>query len=495
MGLGGIPVLALFGGSYFLNRKIKKSIQGNNISKKIIEEWQLRNFEDEDALIFDDSEPLNIGIIGFGWQGEQLAKALGYAHPDWIDQNTVKGKPNDFLTDFLVQFDLNVRISGICDLFEPRVQRGVKVSEAISDNGKSVFPPAKIYDHYTDLIHDPDIHAVIIATPDFWHATMVKEAIRAGKHIYCEKPMTIDVKDAREIHELIKESDLVFQLGHQNFQQVSHLMAWELIHKNVLGPINLIEFTANRFRVGSFTPEFPHGANTETVNWDAFQEILPVKRPFDLHRFFNWYHFFDYGIGIAGSMLSHEYSAANQMLEMGIPRSVTSSGGKYVVRFESEIPDVYQSIMEYPEKKYSFLYSITYGNSVPRGRWIMGEDGTMRVGSDVVVYPEKDSEKYKDLDPLKPLYSYEPGIHIDAVTSASQAYFAQKGLVNTHRYGKRMDTLHLHVKEWIDCIRGGGIPSCNVNQGFEEVVACCMSHEAYMRGSTVYWDAEHMRIG
>ena len=481
---GGIPVLASLGGAYlFHSSRINKKLR--EPQNEIVKSWKLKDFSLEMPQQPNDDRLINAGIIGFGWQGTQLAKAMGFVHPNWVEQNTVNGKPNWQIKDFLAQFDLKARIAGICDLYDGNAQKGVVISQGFGPDGKEKFPGAKRYKHYTDLLHDKDIEAVIIATPDFWHATIVKEAIRSGKHIYCEKPMAIDIEDAREIRQMLSESNVTFQLGHQNFQQVSHLRANELIKKNVLGPINLVEFTANRFRVQNANPQFPKNANEKTVDWDAFQEILPVKKPFDLHRYFNWYYFLDYGIGVAGTMLTHEYSAADQILEMGIPASVTSSGGKYVTRFESEIPDVFNTVMEFPDKEYSFLYSITYGNSAPRGRWIMGEDGTMNVGGDVAVYPELRSPKYKDANPLKPIYSFTPGQDIDAVTSASEVYFAKKGLLNTFRYGRQIDTLHLHVKEWLNCIRTGGQTSCHIGHGVNEVVACVAAHKSYMEKKTI----------
>jgi hypothetical protein len=150
--------------------------------------------------------------------------------------------------------------------------------------------------------------------------------------------------------------------------------------------------------------------------------------------------------------------------------------------------------MEYPEKKYSFLYSLTYGNDMPRGRYIMGTEGTMRVGSDVVVYPRKGSELYEEADPEVPVYQFNPGAEVDAASSATQKYFARKGLMSTYRFGRRIDTIHLHVKEWIDCIRHGGTPTCHIGLGYNEAVTCCMAHRAYQEGRTVRWDPQLREI-
>jgi predicted dehydrogenase len=494
-GLASLPILGIFG--YFASKDIKsKKKAPKNIYSQSAKKWNLdENFDRGNPINSAKGDRINVGIIGFGWQGQQLAKALGFVHPEWIEKNKNDRQGQQFLQDFFSQYRLNVRIRAICDLYKPREQKAIETSKNNTgpQGGYEDLEPAKKYNHYKDLLADPEIDAVMIATPDFWHAEMVREAVKAGKHIYCEKPMTIDLQDAIEIHKKVKESGLTFQLGHQNYQQVSHIRARELYKKDVLGNLNLVEFTANRHRVGKKNYNYPSDIRKE-IDWKAFQEILPVKQRFDPLRFFHWYHFFDYCNGVAGSMLSHEYASANQILNMGIPETATSSGGRYVSRFNAEIPDVFHTIFEYPEKEFSFLYSLTYGNSRARGRWIQGIHGSMQVGSDVVVYPEKNSTRYPNANPLEPIYEYKPTANVDAVSSPTQKYFAKKGLMYTYRYGKRLDTLHLHVKEWIDSIRNETRPSCNINLSFDEAVTCIMSHKSFTEKCTVKWDPQKQQI-
>ena len=88
-----------------------------------------------------------------------------------------------------------------------------------------------------------------------------------------------------------------------------------------------------------------------------------------------------------------------------------------------------------------------------------------------------------------PIYSYVPGSkEIDGITSATSQYFANKGLLYTYRDGKRVDSTHLHVKDWIDAIRTGSVPACNIEEAFHEAVACHMSTESYLQGRRIEWD-------
>jgi hypothetical protein len=99
------------------------------------------------------------------------------------------------------------------------------------------------------------------------------------------------------------------------------------------------------------------------------------------------------------------------------------------------------------------------------------------------------------IEPQNPIFLYAPGSkRIDAVTSATAKYFAGRGLLYTYRQGKRVDTTHLHIKEWTDCIRTHQQPSCNVDQGFQEAITAHMATVSYLEGVKVYWDAEKEQV-
>ena len=94
-----------------------------------------------------------------------------------------------------------------------------------------------------------------------------------------------------------------------------------------------------------------------------------------------------------------------------------------------------------------------------------------------------------------PTYTYSPGSkQIDGVTSATSQYFANKGLLYTYREGKRVDPSHLHVKDWLDSIRGGTQPKCNIEVAFQEAVTCAMATESYLTGRRVEWDPKNRRL-
>jgi hypothetical protein len=149
------------------------------------------------------------------------------------------------------------------------------------------------------------------------------------------------------------------------------------------------------------------------------------------------------------------------------------------------------------------LYSATLASEKDRGKVIMGHDGYMELSDTLIIYADPRSTRYRKkietgiIEPEKPIYSYVPGQEgVDAVTSATEKYFASRGLLTTYRGGKPVDTTHLHLKEWLNHIRlkKGTQPSCDIDQAFEEAISAHMGTIAYREGRRVYWDKDKEEI-
>jgi predicted dehydrogenase len=399
-----------------------------------------------------------------------------------------KSRINIALETFNSQEDLNIVYNGVCDIFEVEAERAKKT---VSVNGHE----AKKYHLWKDLIHADDIDAVIIATPDHWHAPMAIEAARAGKHVYVEKPMTHQMQETYDLYNIVKETGIVLQLGHQFRQTESYDKAKELIRKDVLGKISLIQTNTNRNSPnGAWQYPIHPEASPETIDWQLFLGNAP-QVPFNKDHFFRWRKYWAYGTGLSGDLLTHDYDAINQILDLGIPKYVSASGGIYFWKDGREVPDVFNVLFEYPEKDLTFQYSATLSNEYNRPNIIMGHDATMEVGNTLMVYPDRRSTRYEKMikdgtiDLELPLFSYTSGAEgLDAITSATERYFASKGLLYTFKDGKRVDVTHLHIADWLDSIRANRLPACNVDYGFQEAVAAHMGTLSLKLGRKVEWD-------
>ena len=369
----------------------------------------------------------------------------------------------------------------------------------------------------TDLKHsflfDEDIDAVIVATPDHWHSRITIDAARAGKHVYCEKGLTRTFDEAIKVYDTIKDTGITFQLGHQNRQVEANYKAKQIIGQGLLGKINLVELATNRNSPwGAWVWGIHPDGNAKTIDWDTFQEPSPNKIPFGedaLKRFFRWRCWFDYGTGLSGDLLSHDFDAINQIMDLGIPKYASSTGGIYYYKDGRDVPDVWNATFEYPDKDLTILYSATLSSNEPRGNRIMGHDATMQMGGQsgggsvhgFVVRADPESTQYKDrlengiINQQYPIYTYSPGSkQIDGVTSATSRYFANKGLLYTYREGKRVDPTHLHVKDWLDSIRNNVQPKCNIEVALHEAVACHMATESYFQGRRIEWDPVNKKL-
>ncbi|MBS2098342.1 Gfo/Idh/MocA family protein [Carboxylicivirga linearis] len=499
--LATVPVLGAF--AYGLTKKLQYRQEQ---TYHIADELGLNLYDDPDPFSSGSDKLIRVGIIGSGIRGRQLLEAAGFAHPDVLKDWAMSAEQNKDDTryqDYLEQDNLRIEITAVCDIFDVHARYALEASSnATKKTSKDQLTiKAKRYKNYRDLINATDVDAVIIATPDHWHAQMAIDAAKAGKHIYVEKGLTRTVDEAYALRNVIKQSNVVLQLGHQGRQTASFRKAKQLIDKNILGKISLIEVCTNRNDPnGAWVyPIHPDG-NPQTIDWKQF--IEPTNpHPFSLERFFRWRCWWDYGTGLGGDLLTHEYDAINQVLNLGIPHSAVASGGIYFFKDGREVPDVFQAVYEYPDRDLTFMYSASLANDNYRGKVIMGHDATMRMENRLEIFPDRQSTQYrKQLDaglinPDQPMITYEPGRNaVDAYTSATEKYFASRGLLYTHIKGKRVNTAHLHIKEWLECIRMNKQPSCNIDQAFEEAVTAHMATIAYRENRKVFWDADKEQV-
>ena len=234
-GLAGVPVLgALWAGG------AAKYSEDQHLKETILSELNI------DAVPPPPTgpmagDPLRIGMIGFGIRGKQLSRALGFATPQWKKEmlEAAQKNPKDArLKDFMGQENLNIRMTAVCDVFDTFAD--MALDAFTTDDNK----PQR-YQNYLELVNSPDVDAVVIAAPDHWHAPMAVAAARAGKHVYVEKPMTHTFKEAFDLFDTIHETGVVLQVGHQHRQTQSFLTAQDVIRKNVLGHIGLVQTNTN----------------------------------------------------------------------------------------------------------------------------------------------------------------------------------------------------------------------------------------------------------
>jgi predicted dehydrogenase len=205
-----------------------------------------------------------------------------------------------------------------------------------------------------------------------------------------------------KVYDAVKNSDIVFQLGHQITKNVIYQQAKEILDRGILGKITLIETTSNRnTSSGAWIRDRNANGNSKpgnekTIDWAQWLGSSS-KEPFSLDRYYNWTKWFDYGMGLISQLFTHEYDAVNQILRIGIPKSAVSLGGIYYWKDGREIPDVLQCVFDYPSRDLTLMYSASLANSRQRGRVFMGHDASMELGSSMVITADNNSTRYKEL--------------------------------------------------------------------------------------------------
>ncbi len=240
--LVGVPVLGILGIEAW-----RKKDYDSHRKTRVIGELGLDDIQSPDLAALtrpSKGDLIKIGMIGFGNRAQDLASGLGFLHPSVIESRRKSGR----LDDWMQQADLNVAVTGICDVFDLHAERGLETARSglRPGGGKAAKLPVKRYLHYQDMLNDPEIDAVMIATPDHHHAEITIAAAKAGKHVYCEKSITRTMDELYDVVAAVKESGVVFQLGHQITKNVVFQQAKEIVNRGILGPVTLVETTTNR---------------------------------------------------------------------------------------------------------------------------------------------------------------------------------------------------------------------------------------------------------
>ena len=230
---------------------------------------------------------------------------------------------------------------------------------------------------YHALLARKDIDAVVISTPEHWHARMMLDAMAAGKHIYVEKPMTLTIAEGKTLCDAAKKSGKLVMVGSQNKTSTMTAKAREVVKSGVLGKINMVRLATYRNTPeGAWVYPIAPDASPKTIDWARWLGPAP-KHEFDLTRFFRWRCFWEYSGGVATDLWVHELTTMHEIMDVKAPRSAVAQGGIYRFDDGRTVPDLLTGVYDYP----GFILEITanLGNSTRAagGMLIMGSEGTL----------------------------------------------------------------------------------------------------------------------
>jgi len=352
----------------------------------------------------------------------------------------------------------DVQAVAVSDVYTRYRDRGLRLAHL---NAKSYHLD------YRDLLARNDVDAVIISTPDHWHARMALDAMAAGKDVYLQKPMTYTIDEARSLAKAARKYERILQVGSQHLADPRCQKAKELIEAGEIGDLLWAQSTYSRnSKVGEWNYYIDEEASEKTIDWKRWLGPAP-KRPFSAERFFRWRKYWDYSGGIATDLFYHRLGPLLYAMGAQFPTRVTGSGGIYVQK-DREVPDTYATTIEYPN--FYIVLSASMANAaavnyVPVA--VYGHKGTVIFGDGKLLLVRE------------PLF--------DPNAKGKQGTVKEIPVPN-------VNITDAHIEDWLTGIRQRKQPRLNPDLGYQIMTAIALGVESYRFGKVMCFNPATQKI-
>jgi len=360
-----------------------------------------------------------------------------------------------------------VEAAAVCDVF--RVNRE-KAAKRIHD---AVGTDPKQFGDYRELIDAADVDAVCIATPDHWHAKQTIDALRAGRHVYCEKPMTHTIQEAQDVVAAWKETGRVMQVGVQRTSDGRWKRANEFIREGRIGKVvqAQTEYYRNsgmgQWRYYRLTREM----TPQNIDWKMFLGTefgLAPEMPFDRAAFRQWRCYWPFGSGLYTDLFVHRLTQTASALGVRYPRRVVGGGGIFLEYDGRDVPDTASIVADYDEGL-QVLITATMCNAHPIEQCIRGHHGTIifDLATDGFEFEPERPQVTRKRDPER--------MHVEAFRPDNET--------------------HAHWENFLEAIARSDPAGCNnpPDLGAAAVTTVNMGAESYRNGVVYEWDADQKK--
>ncbi len=406
---------------------------------------------------YSANDNINIALIGAGIMGVQ----------DAITALRVPG----------------IRIVAVCDLYDGRLK------DAKNRWGADIFTTRS----YKELLNRKDVDAVIVATPDHWHQQISIDALKAGKHVYCEKPMVHSIGEGPAVIKAQKESGKIFQVGSQGVSSLGNEKARELLRDGAIGELNYAEgFWARHSPTGAWQYPIPEDASPQTVDWETFISNT-TKRPFDKTRFFRWRNYRDYGTGMSGDLFVHLFSSLHFITDSFGPDKIYAAGGLRYWKDGREVPDVLLGTFDYPQGKSHAPFNLSLrcnfvdGTSGTTFLKLVGSEGSMDITWDDVTV-KRNKEVVSD-DPF----------FIEQMKKAGKPITGRKRILPPQEYTFSAEKGYEggpydHFVNFFEAIRKNGKVVEDAVFGYRAAAPALLCNDSYHQDTAIRWNPEKMEL-
>src|SRR5450759_4289730 len=376
--------------------------------------------------------------------------------------------------------DKNLGVVAVCDIWKLN-------KEKAAANCKKLFGnDVKQFKYSEEMLKMKELDGVMIATGDFQHAKILAEVVGAGKDCYCEKPMAIDIDDAKLARSAVLASKQFVQLGSQWVSDPIQKKVRDIVRSGKLGQITKIEQVWNDNDHRWHVPNDPDVAaiREEDTDWKRWLLGKPYV-PFDPWKYFEFRIFRDYSGGITSQWMSHGSGLVHFYTDTAIPDTMVANGGIFGWPDIRQNPDTFQALATYDDAKLLYSYTSNFASMFGDYTCIRGKEGTL------FAHGGEGSSRWFFI----PEHQHLPG-GFDFYEGMKEAINSGKAeIITSEEYGMKLgpvnvsDNMPYHLNNWVDCMRNRSIaPNGNIHTGFWHSIASIMATRAYREGKKLYWD-------
>jgi predicted dehydrogenase len=421
-------------------------------------------------LVLGANDRLRVGLIGCGGRGTLDARLMR-GTPEDI-QAVAPANYHDGNLDPRLKEPPNVEIAALCDVNGARI-----------DAARKWAPQARVSTDFRTLLADKDIDAVIIATQDQWHATMLILACEAGKDVYLEKPVMYRIGEARAMIDAVHRSKRIVQVGTQH-RSADHIAeAARIVQGGTIGEVRFVRVW-NYMSMSSALPPVPDADAPKDLDWDAWLGPAP-KVPFNRNRL-SYRAWMDYTNGIISDYGNHRFDSVHQIMGEAEPLTVSSSATRFVKGVAGDIFDFQTATYEYP--KFILVYEACNYNGHGLGGRTPGMAYYGTTG------PEDRPHGMAYYGTEAALFVDRIGMELYPEGKARQRGGAWQPRIEKFKMNEDEPT-PLHTRNFVGCVRARKDPSPNIEVGTRATQISCMGNIAYWTGRKLKWDPVNRNFG
>ncbi|HEY3627968.1 MAG TPA: Gfo/Idh/MocA family oxidoreductase [Terracidiphilus sp.] len=346
---------------------------------------------------------------------------------------------------------------------------------------------------YRSLLDRKDVEAVIVAVADFQHRHVVLDCLDAGKDVYCEKPMSHNVRDGLAMVEAVQKGKRIFQVGSQRVSNIAFKKAAEIYKSGRLGEVTFIEAHTDRNGPsGAWVYPIASDASPETIDWKTWLRDAP-ERPFDAARFFRWRCFADYGEGLAGDLFVHLLSGIQCVSGINTaPARAYSSGSLTHFKDGRDYPDLLATLYDYPGATVSM--HCNQNNSNVESTVFYGREATLTIVGNTITVAPQDTSPQPEGYSLDGWTAEEKKKYLDEWHAAHPAKQEKLGEVEAFSAPHGYDDTADHLAAFFHGVETREHVVEDEVFGNNAAIACHMANHSYFHRNVATWDAAEQTI-